>query len=407
MRGSLFQSVVPLLVAVSTLYAADEFAEERQLVLGLGNLTAAPARFAAEGFAKDERIEAIFFEGLPWKGSATRVFAWLGLPEDGGAKVPGIVLVHGGGGTAFREWVERWTGRGYAAISIAVEGQTDEAEEVPPRARRSWKRHAWAGPRREGIYADSSEPLRDQWMYHAVADTVLANSLLRSLPRVDADRVGLMGISWGGVITSTAIGIDQRFAFAIPTYGCGHLFDSANRWGEALGDNRLYREVWDPMVRIDRVLAPVLWLSWPGEGAFPLDCQAACYRAAPGRRMVSLIPGMGHSHRAGWTPPDSYAFADSVVRSGEPWLTLTESNLSNGTVRVQMTAAKHLDSASLVWTGDLGFTGSREWAQSPAELTRNGGTWLVTAALPDIATAWFVNVRSGELTASSDYEQIR
>lgn len=51
--------------------------------------------------------------------------------------------------------------------------------------------------------------------HHATADRILANSLLRSLPEVDADRLGLMGISWG-VITSTVVGIDTRFAFAIP-----------------------------------------------------------------------------------------------------------------------------------------------------------------------------------------------
>ena len=40
-----------------------------------------------------------------------------------------MVLVHGGGGTAFKEWVEKWNARGYAAISIAVEGQTDKRSE--------------------------------------------------------------------------------------------------------------------------------------------------------------------------------------------------------------------------------------------------------------------------------------
>ncbi len=407
MRASLFQLLVALLIPAAILTAAGDFAEERRLVLGLGSLTEPPARFPAEGFASEDGIEAIYFQGLPWKGRPTRVFAWLGLPERRDRRVPAIVLVHGGGGTAFREWVTKWTERGYAAISIAVEGQTDEAEEVPAGARRSWKRHAWAGPQRDGIYADSSEPLREQWMYHAVADTVLANSLLRSLPQVDADNVGVMGISWGGVITSTVIGIDSRFAFAIPTYGSGHLFDSANHWGEALGSNRVYREVWDPIVRMDRVETPVLWLSWPGDAAFPLDCQAACYRSAPGPRMVSLIPGMGHSHRAGWTPPDSYAFADSVVRSGEPWLAQTSSSLANDTVRVEIAAARPLDSASLVWTSDLGFTGSREWVQSPANLSRDGEGWLVTADLPNDATAWFVNIRSGDLTASSDYQEVR
>ena len=56
-------------------------------------------------------------------------------------------------------------------------------------------------------------------MYRAVADAVPANSLLRSLRQVDVENVGLMGISWGGVITTTVIGIDSRFAFAIATYG--------------------------------------------------------------------------------------------------------------------------------------------------------------------------------------------
>jgi dienelactone hydrolase len=394
------------LLAPATLAAPEDFSAERSQVLALGKLTTTPAVFPAEGFAEEDGVKPIFFESLPWEGKPTRVFAWLGLPERRGGKVPGIVLVHGGGGTAFREWVEKWTERGYAAISIAVEGQTDQAKEAPDDARRSWKRHAWAGPARDKIYADSAEPLPDQWMYHAVADAVLANSLLRSLPEVDARKVGLMGISWGGVIASTVIGIDSRFAFAIPTYGGGHQFDAANHWGEALHDNQLYREVWDPTVRMDRVRIPVLWLLWPGENHFPLDCQAACYRAAPGPRMVSLIPGMKHSHRAGWNPPDSYAFADSVVRSGKPWLAQTKAELVEGIARVELTAAKPLERAALIWTKDTGFTGSRKWTQSPAELAKDGDRWLVTADLPEGTTAWFVNVRSGDLTASSDYQEI-
>src|SRR5262249_45120269 len=143
---------------------------------------------------------AIFFDSLPYRGKPTRVFAWYGAPEKRPGKVPGIVLVHGGGGTAYKEWVQKWNEHGFAAISIAVEGQTDEPD---PKTR--WKRHAWAGPERDGIYADTSQPLADQWMYHAVADTVLANSLICSFPEVDPDKVGLMGTSWGGVITSTVI----------------------------------------------------------------------------------------------------------------------------------------------------------------------------------------------------------
>jgi hypothetical protein len=51
-------------------------------------------------------IRPIFYEAMPYKGRATTVFAWIGLPSPSvkvtdsksNAKVPAMVLVHGGGG---------------------------------------------------------------------------------------------------------------------------------------------------------------------------------------------------------------------------------------------------------------------------------------------------------------------
>jgi hypothetical protein len=159
--------VVALLLLSGAAVHAEDLAAERRQILELGRLTAVPTMQPAEGFAGEAGLRAIFYDALSWKGKPTK----------------------------------------------------------------GYRRHAWAGPQRNGIYGNSSEPLADQWIYHAVADTVLANSLLRSLPEVDADKVGVMGISWGGVITSTVIGIDERFAFAIPMYGCGELFKAANQYG--------------------------------------------------------------------------------------------------------------------------------------------------------------------------------
>ncbi len=405
MKKLLALAYAALLPLSTSLYAAD-FAGQREQVLVLGSLTNPPALHAAEGFAKDGGLRAIYFDALPWKGQPTRVFAWLGLPAKGAGKVPGVVLVHGGGGTAFKEWVQKWNQHGYAAISIAVEGQTSEPGAKKSSGRQGWQRHDWPGPERAGIYADSAEPLAEQWMYHAVADTVLAHSLLCSLPEVDAGKVGLMGISWGGVITSTVIGIDPRFAFAIPTYGCGHLFDADNQYGRALGSNTLYREVWDPMVRMARAQMPVLWFSWPEDSHFPLDCQAACYRAAPGPHMVALIPGLHHGHGSAYNPPDSYAFADSVVREGQPWCVQTGVKNTRGVASVEFSATKPLERAVLISTTGTGFTGQRKWLEAPARLEQRGATWRVAAALPAGTTAWFVNVRSATLAASSDYQTV-
>ena len=84
-------------------------------------LSTPPKQVAAEGF-EAEGLKAVYYEGLPWKGKPTRVFAWVGLPKTDGAKVPAMVLIHGGGGTAFSDWAKLWTGRGYAAIAMDLCG---------------------------------------------------------------------------------------------------------------------------------------------------------------------------------------------------------------------------------------------------------------------------------------------
>jgi cephalosporin-C deacetylase-like acetyl esterase len=393
-----------LLLAIS-LHA--ETAADRKVVLGLTDTCAtAPKTYEAEGFKPDGQVRAIFYDALPWNGKPTRVFAWIGLPAKREGKIPGIVLVHGGGGTAYKEWVQKWNAQGFAAISIAVEGQTD-VNENKVKGRPSWARHAFSGPARDGTFADTKLPLKEQWMYHALADTMLANSLLRSLPEVDATKIGVMGVSWGGVITSTVIGLDTRFAFGIPTYGCGHLFDAENHWGRALHDNEGYKGVWDGMNYADRVKMPVLWLSWPQDAHFPLGCQAEHYRQITGPRMVSLVTKMGHSHPAGWNPPDSYAFAKSVVETGKPWGRSPSAKTESGTGIAVFHSTKPITRAVLVSTTDKGFTGTRKWVETPAAAASGGGGTTASAPLPPGTTAWYINAYADQLTLTSDYQEIK
>ena len=394
-----------LLLLSSALFA--EATADRKVVLGLvDTCDQAPKVHEAEGFKPEGTVRAIFYDALTWQGKPTRVFAWIGLPAKREGKVPGMVLIHGGGGTAFKEWVQKWNDQGFAAISIAVEGQTD-VNENKVKGRSSWARHAFAGPARDGTFADTKLPLKEQWMYHALADTMLANSLLRSLPEVDASKIGVMGISWGGVITSTVIGLDDRFAFGIPTYGCGHLFDAENHWGKALHDNEGYQQVWDGMNYAERVKMPVLWLSWPQDAHFPLGCQAEHYRKTPGPRMVSLISKMGHSHPAGWNPPDSYAFAKSVVETGKPWGSSSSAKTLSGTAIAVFHSTKPITRAVLVSTTDKGFTGTRKWVETPAMAASGGGGTTASAPLPAGTTAWYINAYADKLTLTSDYQEIK
>ena len=115
---------------------------------------------------------------------------------------------------------------------------------------------------------------------------------------------------------------------------------------------------------------------------------------------------MKHGHQAGMEPPDSYAFANSVVKEGKPWARQISSETESGQFTVIFESSRLLDEAFLISTADTGITGKRKWFESPAKLGRRAEQWVVTATQPEGTTACFINVKSGDLTLTSDYTEI-
>ena len=356
----------------------------------------------AKGSKSSDNPRAIFFEALPWKGKSTRSYGWLGLPESTKSKVPAVVLVHGGGGSAFKEWVERWNEQGFAAISIAVEGQTDNKVDNDE-GKKEWQKHPWAGPSRVGIFGDSDQPLTDQWMYHAVSQTILAHSLLRSQPEVESSKVGLMGVSWGGIITSIVMGIDSRFAFAIPVYGCGYLNEADNHYKGSLEKNAVYLNGWEAGLRLNKAKMPALWFSWPGDKHFPMEILKKSYLGQAGPNIVSLVPDMGHGHRPAWSRPESYAFAREIIESGRIGCKRLDSGILGKQAYARFLYQGTIDQATLVHSTETGFTGKRKWIQTPIRLVQKGDIWRADWPLPQGTTGWFINVEMDGRIVSSDY----
>lgn len=392
-----------LCMTTSLLFAADptpakaspNYKAMRAKVEALSGLTQTPKYEVVERGDATPNLKPILYVGPDYQGKPTKVFAWLGLSEKREGKVPAVVLVHGGGGTASKAWVQNWNNHGYAAISMSLEGHTDSYARVPD-----------GGPSRPGIFGDSSAPIKDQWMYQCVADATLAAALLRSLPEVDPDKIGIVGCSWGGIITSTVIGIDPRYAFAIPVYGCGGLDVIPNQYGGSLANNEVYKQVWDANLRLDRARMPILWLSWPQDAHFSMEAVAlSSKKTGHSASMLCLIPGMGHGNLT--DRPEWFAFADSVLNEGRPWIQQTSSKLEAGKVQATFNSTKPLGAAVLVSTTGSGHTGSCKWIESPAPLRQTGGVWAVDATIPEGTTACFINVKCGSLTASSDYFEIK
>ena len=348
-----------------------------------------PATHPAPGFDAPG-VRALFFDGLPWSNRATRVFAWYGLPElRSGEKASAMVLVHGGGGTAFAEWVRLWTSRGYAAIAM------DTCGCVPGGDHGHRPRHDAGGPPGWGGFDRIDEAVTHQWTYHAVADVILAHSLLRSFAEVDPDRVGLTGISWGGYLTCIVAGVDPRFRLAVPVYGCGFLGDNST-WLQGfkeMGPERAARwlGLWDPSVYLPRVAMPMLWVTGSNDFAYPMDSLQKSYRLPAGRRTLCVRLRMPHGHGgAGENPEEIRVFADCVLKGGAALARIVRQGEDGDTAWADHESPSPIVKAELCFTKDTGAWKERKWDALPASL--DPAARRVSAALPDGTRVFYLNL---------------
>jgi len=348
----------------------------------------------------DDGFQSFYFDGAVYQGKSTRIFAYYKKPQ-GEGPFPAMVLVHGGGGSAFKQWISKWNDAGFAAISIAVEGQTGT---LTGNKKPKWKKHNNGGPSRAAIYNDVNKPLSDQWMYHAVNATVSAHNLLRSFVDIKQDEIGLSGISWGGVITSTVIGFDQRFAFAIPIYGSGFLAGMENQYGKALKNNDIYQNVWEPALRIAKFKNPTFWLTGLKEKHFSLDAQGDTYKLLNAEHIQSIQPELKHGHNVGWAPKEPYLFAQSVINK-KPLVNFYQQQIVRDSVSIRVKELNEMSLASLYYTYDSGHTSQRKWQKSSVTIDKEDADILLTSLLPLAAKAWFFNIENNGLIYSSEFSQ--
>ncbi len=367
-------------------------------------LAAAPKTFPAEPVRADG-MKAVFFEGLPYHGKPSRVFAWIGVPKaEDGKKAPGIVLVHGGGGTAFETWTRLWLERGYAVITF------DACGAIPLRTAvegKKWQRHDAGGPPGWGGWDQMEEAREDQWTYHAVADAILAHSLLRAVPEVDPERIGVTGISWGGYLTSILAGVDQRFKFAVPVYGCGFTNEHGFAGSvEKLGPENAARwmQWWDPSSYLAAATMPILWVNGTNDFAYTMNAWQKSYRLPQSSHTLCLRPRMPHGHGpAGEGPKEIHVFAESIVNGGELMPIITDQGRDGRKAWATFNSTRPIAKAELHFTKDTGPWQKRLWEAAPATLADG----LATADLPEGTRVYFLNLTDDrECVVSSEHEEL-
>ncbi len=370
-------------------------------------LSAPPTVFPVE--TSEPGVKAIFYESVPWKGNPTRVFAYYGIPPNAqGKKLPAVVLVHGGLGSAYAEWVRLWNKRGYVAIAMDHFGNmpTVAPADEPYNIQRT--RNPNGGPDGDGGFGQIGQPVEDQWAYQGGAAIILANSFLRSLPEVDPERIGLTGISWGGFLTCIASGVDSRFRFVIPVYGCGFIGDNPS-WppgfhGLDPAQAKEWSSLWDPSHFLPKARMPMLWVNGTNDVAFSLLEWQKSTDLPVGPQTRVLRVRMNHAQSDGASSPEIIAFADAIFGLGKPLPKVGDLAKPKGrAVSVGFQSLTAIKKAELNYTKDTGIWQDRKWDTSPAVLS---GT-SAKARIPDGTQAYFFNLTDDRgLTVSSRYYSV-
>lgn len=283
MRKIIFMAV--LTAAFCSLALAEENQLKKLWDIPTAEVKAEKAKSYTSGKV---RVEEIYYSSRPYKGRPVKIFGYFCYPAKRTGKIPALLLSHGGGGTASLPRAEEWARRGYAVLAIDLPGKGENR-----------RRSRSTGPDMTVKNLLRTQPeLSYNYLVHAVAAARNGITYLTQRKEIDPQRIGMIGLSWGGVLTLLTNGQDKRLKAAVNVFGAGHIpegctwedwFSSMSATDEALWDNNL-----DPKNFLATQHAPILFITGTNDHCYYLTTFQKSYLEAAGPKAFYLIPNLRH-----------------------------------------------------------------------------------------------------------------
>ena len=343
---------------------------------------------AAAWGADSNGVQEVYYEGVPYQGHATRVFAYYAQPTNGVGPWPALLLVHGAAQHANVSWAAFWAGRGYAALAMDLCGWGPDGA-LPD-----------GGPGTSNWQTEfeilNRNDVSASYFYHAVCAIVRGHALLLSRPEVDRKRVGVHGLSWGGFFTCIAAGIDDGLRLAVPVFGAGFIYldnyYSAVFSVPAPAGPQRYIERIDPARYLPNVSCPMLFVSGATDPYFsPPSFQLSFQTVPEGLATLSVPPQVNHGciWLMPWTDIEVRRFIDSQMLNLPALPRLGPLTVESNRASASLFTPLPLTKATLWCTTNLGAWSTRSWTAHQATVS-NG---IVTAPLPnDRPLAYYLSV---------------
>ena len=314
------------------------------------------------GPAKDDKTVKLPSPNPLSKKVRAEFFALMGFPStpapEGG--YPAVVLIHGGGGTAYPQYAKYWISKGYAVIAVDWYNQRSIVNPNPTET--NVKRIPLDGGKRQDHVSN-------------VANIILAHTVLRSQKNVNPEKTAFVGLSWGSWYGAMAAAIDNRFKGGVEIY-CGDVKDT-----EEFINGRFHHAV----------KIPLYWVVSTNDQNMTVSSITKAFKKCPTTYNRSVVINLPHSHIG--------FYFDSCQRMVSHFVNGTANlpKLSDIKVKDGIASAEILDKGKGIQKAVLCYTDSKEkyhkrkWQQLAAEIKGN----TVSAEIPDGAHSYYLSVFDG------------
>jgi dienelactone hydrolase len=310
---------------------APAYPEPAKVRADLARLLERPKVPLEPSFTTIENGTLIVEKGTFASEAGKRVPALVARSARASGRLPVVLVLHGTGSNkeSMRDWLDPFASRGYLAVAIDARYHGEWVPGV--RGSAAYNQAAIAAWR-----SKPGEKREYPFWYDSSYDVIRAIDYLLTRPDVDPERLGVLGVSMGGIQAYFAAALDPRIKVAVPLIATQSLKWSLDNYswqgrartiqaahdaaakdlGEAEVNQRVVRELWNKLIpgaldefdgpSLIRLMAPrpLLVLSTELDQNCPLpgaklafaEAEAA-YAAvgASGKLKIDVAPGAPHT----------------------------------------------------------------------------------------------------------------
>ena len=316
------------------------------------------------------------------KDGVNTIYAIMAYPKAAGV-YPGILMYHGGGGTAegLVNTLQTYAALGYVTMSLDEPGIASIANSSPY-STGPWKSVApGEGPKLNVVGGSQNSTL-----YDAIIGSVEAFNLLSSQPNVDAQKMAVTGSSWGGYLTTFTAGLlGSRVKAAYSTWGCG-FYETGSFWSNSIAQMPThYKSDWltylDAGRRAKDITAPYFIEQATNDTYFWPEAVSATLNAITGTKNHVTMANLNHDILPSSAAMKQRYMSYYLKGVGSPFaaINITSSDMQlDGSLKINMNvslpAGVSLSSVQLYYSVPKSTWQTRNWIELPATLV-NGNNY--------------------------------